>query len=432
MPTDNKYDVLVCGAGPAGISAAIAAARNGARVLLAEAGACLGGVMGNAMVGSFCDSPGGPVFDELAKRLLELGAAHWRVDPERFRPPGRLAYHSETARALAMEMVLESGAEAMLNASAARAIMDGARVVAVELAAKPGLVRVEAAVTIDCTGDADVAASAGAPFAFGDPEDGRIQVCNFRWRMGGADLERFRRDRPPDERLEAMCRDAVSQGMVRPPEFLFAQDAETFPFDRAYGGLRLNNWELRGVNPADARQTSRALAQCQLAALQLVRFCRSNLPGYENCSIERFPAALGTRESRRIEGHYTLTRGDVVGGAKFQDGIAKAWFWIDLHDPPPGLTIPYGLEYRKANQPPLPEDWYEIPYRCLLPRKTDALLVAGRCVSCDRAAQGSLRVMPTCMFMGAAAGTAAAWAASEGISPGQIDGRRLKREMLRE
>jgi succinate dehydrogenase/fumarate reductase flavoprotein subunit len=116
----------------------------------------------------------------------------------------------------------------------------------------------------------------------------------------------------------------------------------------------------------------------------------------------------------------------VLAGSKFEDGAVTAWFWIDLHDPEPGPSIPYTLEHVKANRPK-PGDWYEIPYRCQVPRDVDGLLVAGRCISCDHEAQGSLRVMPTCMYLGEAAGTAAAWAVETGIEPREVDGARLKR-----
>ncbi|MDO9542073.1 MAG: FAD-dependent oxidoreductase [Kiritimatiellia bacterium] len=426
---DLRYDVVVGGGGPAGIGAAVSAARAGARTLLVEATNCLGGMIGNVQISSFGDSPGGPVFEDLARRLLELDAAHWRINPERFRPPGRLRYHPETARAVALELVIEAGADVLLGTFAERALTKEKRVTGVVLATKSGSLPVSAKVVIDCTADADIAASVGASFEQGDPEDGRIQVCNFRWQIGGVDNDRFRRERPADERLEQLFKQAVQDGRIRPPEALFAQDAGTFPFDRQSGGLGLNAWELQGINPTDPMQTSRALAQCQLAALQIVRFCRANLPGYEKCIIERFPTSLGTRESRRIIGHYTITREDIIEGRKFFDGVVKAWFWIDFHDPPPGRTVPHGLEYVKANQPP-PGDWYEIPYRCLLPRNISGLLVAGRCISCDRAALAALRIMPTCMFLGTAAGTAAAWAARDEKLPENIEGRRLKQALL--
>lgn len=425
----QAFDVIVCGGGPAGIGAAVAAGRAGARTLLVEQTSCLGGVMGNAFVSSFCDSPGGPVFDELTSRLLELDAAQWRIDTERFRPPGRLRYHSATVQAIANEMVVNAGVEPLFCTFAESAVVRDGHVTGIVAATKTGPVPLAAGVVIDCTADGDIAAGAGVPFEQGDPTDGRIQVCNFRWRVGGIDQDAVVETALSPQELEIRFEKANRDGVIQPPDALFSQSAETFPFDRKTRRLILNNWELQGIDPTDARQVSRALSQCQRAALQIVRFCRKELPGYANCRIERLPATLGTRESRRISGRYTLTSDDVLRGAKFPDGIAKAWFWIDFHDPPPGCTIPHGLEYIKTHQPP-PDDWYEIPYRCLLPTGMENLIVAGRCISCDRSALASMRVMPTCMFIGSAAGVAASRSIQEQCPPSKLDGKSLKKQMI--
>ena len=423
-----RYDVVVCGGGPAGIGAATASGQAGARVLLVEMSARLGGAIGNVGLGNFCDSPGGPAFDALAEGLLDLDAARWRRDDRAFRPPGRLNYDSESACALATEMVADAGVDVLLCTFAESALVRDACVTGVVLAAKSGPMRVSAKVTIDATADGDIAASAGAEFLQGDPEDGRIQLCNFRWQIGGVNVERFAQERPSDAELAGLFRQANRSGAIRAPDSLFGQDATVFPFAPSEGRLRMVYWELCGIDPTDPVQTSRALVECQRAALRIVRFCREHLPGYEDCRIERLPAALGTRESRRIVGQYTLTGEDVRAGRKFPDGVVPAWFWTDLHDPPPGLTIPYGLDYIEANRPP-PGDWYEIPYRCLLPRDVDGLLMAGRCISCDRMALGSLRVMPTCMYLGTVAGTAAARAVEAKVLPSAVDGASLKRDL---
>ena len=172
------------------------------------------------------------------------------------------------------------------------------------------------------------------------------------------------------------------------------------------------------------------IAECQLIALEVVEFCRRYLPGYENCGIDRFWELLGVRESRRIVGKYTLTRDDVLAARKFDDGIAQACFFIDFHDSPPGDSIPYDIEFKRKNRPPV-GDWYEIPYRSLLPEKIGGLLVAGRCISVDRSALASMRVMPSCIYTGEAAGTAAALAVSKGILPHEVSGQEIKRRVMK-
>ena len=421
-------DVVVCGGGPAGWAAAVAAARRGVATTLVERTSWLGGMAGGARVTSFCDSPGGPLFDELLQRLIDLDAAELRVDPERFRPPGRYRFEPETCKAVMLEMALEAGVAIRFETFAFAAVTDALRVGGVRLASKAGETILTAPVVVDATADADVAASAGAACEHGDPDDGRLQHCNFRWTLAGVDWIRFRAALPVAELLTRLRR-AHREGRLSAPSAIFGLDQETFPWDGADGKLQLGNWELQHVDPSLPSQTSAALAECQLAALRWVRFARRELPGFESCRIGAFATALGTRESRRIVGRYRVTREDVLAGRKHPDAIARAWFWMDLHDPPPGRSIPYALEYVKSQQPP-PGDWYEIPYRSLLPEQVEGLLVAGRCLSCDRDALGSLRVMPTCIATGVGAGTAAALAVSAGCAPHGLDGAAVSDAVL--
>jgi len=421
VPVVGDYDVVVCGGGPAGVAAAIAAGRLGRRVLLIEMQGRLGGLI--ASVPWFCDSPGGPIFDELIERLFAVGAAHLRLDPARFYPPGRYGCEPATAAAILLEMARAAGVELLLATVAESAWLDGGAVAGALIVNKAGRSLVRARVVIDCTADADLAASAGAPFVQGDPEDGRTQHGSFRWGVEGIDRDRL----PAPEELEALCREAVAAGAIRPPDAVFGLDPECFPFSRESGALVLGGWELQRVDPTDPRQTTEALVQCQLAGLQIVRFLRDRVRGCERCRM-RSAGVLAARESRRIVGRYTVTGADVLAGAKFDDGVVPAWFFTDLHDPAPGY-VPHTLRYVQANRP-VRGDWYEIPYRCLLPLQPAGLLVAGRCISCDRLAQGSLRVMPTCFFLGQAAGTAASHAVEAGGQPHELDGTALKSELL--
>jgi len=426
VPVAGEWDVVVCGGGPAGAAAAIAAGRLGRRVLLIEMQGRLGGLISNANIGTFCDTPGGPIFDELIGRLEALGAARVLRNLERYYPPGRWRCHPGTTATVLLEMAAAANVELMMMTVAERALVEDGAVSGVLVVNKAGRSLVRARVVIDCTADADIAAGAGAPFVQGDPEDGRIQHCNFRWGVQGVQTESL----PPPEELEALCTEAVASGAIRPPDAIFGVDRDCFPFSRATGKLVLGGWELQHVDPTDPRQTTEATAQCQLAGLQIVRFLRERVPGCADCMMSS-AGIFTTRESRRIVGEYTVTGEDVLAGAKFDDGAVPAWFWLDLHDPEPGLSTPYTLEFVQENRPK-PGDWYEIPYRCQVPREVDGLLVAGRCISCDHPAQGSLRVIPTCMYLGETAGTAAAWAVEAGVEPREVDGIRLKRVLNEE
>ncbi|MEW6360163.1 MAG: FAD-dependent oxidoreductase [Planctomycetota bacterium] len=426
IPVSGAYDVVVCGGGPAGIGAAVGAAREGARTLLIEALSSVGGMATGAFVGAWMDSPGGPVFDELLKRMTDIGAAKNHYDPVRHHKPGRYTFHCETHKPVALRMVREAGADVLLCTVAEGAWVDGGRVAGVFIANKGGRALVKAKTVIDCTADGDIAASAGAEFMQGDPDDGRIQHVNFHFHIEGVDAKRYEQEKPSDADLIDLFKKALADGRLHAPRGVRRPLPDCFPFHEPEGKLCLHGWwEIEKVDPSDPQAVSDILVECQLIAFEAVQFCREHLPGYENARIGRFPTLLGTRESRRIVGRYVLTREDVLAGRKFEDGIAKACFFMDLHDSPPGVSIPFSVEHIVANRPEY-GDWYEIPYRCLVPKDVKGLLVAGRCISCDRPAQGSLRVMPTCMFTGEAAGIAGAMAAAEGFLPHEIDGRLVR------
>lgn len=428
VPVRGDHDVVVCGGGHAGIAAAVAAARLGARTLLVERLASLGGMATGAFVSAYCDSHGGPVFDELLARMDAMGLVRRHYDPERHNPPGRHGFHGEMFKALALEMVRGAGVEVLFNATVDGAFLEGGAVKGVWASCKGERIALRCRVAVDATADGDLAAAAGAEFMKGDPEDGRLQHVNFHFILEGVDTGRIKQELPEDELLR-LIRQANTQGRLSPPAGVFRPRPDTFPYHPPESVFLPANWEIEKVDASDAAQVSETLAQCQLAALQVVRFCREHLPGCEHARIGRLPEMLGTRESRRIIGEYVLTKDDVLAGRKFDDGIAKAWFFCDLHDSPPGESIPFPLEFVIANRPP-PGEWYEIPYRCLLPAEVRGLLVAGRCISSDRPAQGSLRIMPTCMFTGAAAGTAAALAVAGGIAPHELDARQVRARVM--
>ena len=426
----GEYDVVVCGAGPAGIGAAIAAARGGARTLLVERLSYVGGLGAHTRIYSWCDTQGGPIFDELEDRIGRLGKANRRFDPERhIYQRGRVTLHGETLKAVALRMIREAGADVLFGTTGTGPLMTDGTVAGVFVANKGGLFLINAPVVIDATADADIAAGAGAEFLKGDPEDGRLMHGNFMFDLGNVDGKRARRESLPEERLLERIADAHASGKLRAPRGAFRPQAENFPYHLPEHTLVLNYWELEGIDCSDPLAVSDLLVECQLIALQVVEFARGHLPGYESCEIARFWDVLGTRESRRIVGQYTVTRDDVLAARKFDDGIAQACFFIDFHDSPPGTTIPYDLEFKRANTPPS-GDWYEIPYRCLVPEKIRGLLVAGRCISADRSALASLRVMPTCMFTGEAAGAAAALAIADGVLPHELDGREVRKRIL--
>lgn len=426
VPVRGSYEVIVCGAGPAGLGAALAAGRRGARTLLVEKMGAIGGQGTHLPVNTWCDTPGGALFDELEARLAALDKVRRVFHPDRnvyYR--GRAVLERETLKLVAMEMLQEAGVEVRLGTAFVQALTEDERVTGVVLTDKNGLYALSAGVVIDCTADADVAASAGAECLTGDPSDGRIMHVNFMFEILGADREEYAANKPATDKLLAMIAEARERGELPVPPGCFRPKAETFPYVPGEDVLALNSWEIENVDCSDWEAVNALLCECQVIALQVVRFARKYLPGYENASVGRVWDVLGTRESRRLVGRATVTGEDILSARKFDDGIAQATFFIDFHDSPPGRSIPYTQDFRVSHAPPF-GDWYEIPYGCLLPERVTGLLVAGRCISVEREALASMRVMPSCMFTGEAAGTAAALAVQRGVLPHELDGRELK------
>lgn len=431
---DARYDVVVCGGGPAGIGAAVMAGKAGVRTLLIERLGHVGGMHTGAGVTNWCDTAGGPVYDDMLRRFSDVAPVAFHFKPLTFVPPGRPALDTELGKAICMEMLREAGVDVLLLTHVEGAATEGHRVTGVNVVNKAGRCRIDATVVVDASADADVAAGAGAAFDMGDALDGRLQHCNFRVWYDGIDRERYESYAPKGvpadpQPLVEKIRQAHAQGLIVPPDHLHSPQRDLFPFNRRIGGIQFSSWEFEDVDPLDPMGVSRLLGQCQIAAKQCMMFYRANLPGYEQCYIRKLPATLGIRESRRIRGRYTLTAEDVCRARKFDDAIARGWFWLDLHDSPPGRTIPYDPEYVWSHRP-AKGDWFEIPYRCLLPEEVQSLLVAGRCVSVDRVALGATRVMPTCMFLGSAAGTAAALAVKQALPPHELDARHIRAQLF--
>lgn len=422
----SSYDVIVCGAGPAGIGAAVSAARQGARTLLIDRLALPGGVHTHAGVTDWCESSGGPVFDEILTRMNELGGVRFNFNPSRMSPPGRPRLDTELFSAVALELLRGAGVDLRILTLVKEPLVDGDTVRGVVTVDKGGCHTFTSAVVIDATADADLLAGAGGRFHVGDERDGRLQHANYRVWLEGIDGERFEREKPDDDELIAMLRKAQADGRIVPPDHLFRPPAESFPYDPVSGALKLSNWEFEHIDPLDPHALHRMFMQSVTATLQFIRFARAHLPGFEQLRIRKLPQLPGVRESRRMIGQYTLTLDDVRASRKFEDGIARAWYRISLHDSPPGHTVAAQLR----SQRPANGDWYEVPYRCLVPEKIRGLLVVGRALSAEREAHGSARVMATCMFTGSAAGLAAAMAASQARLPHEIDGREVKAALM--
>ncbi len=405
-----KTDVLVCGGGCAGIAAALAAARRGAKVLLVEKAPFAGGII---------TCVGLPYFDGIANikdnRIVVRGIALELLSKSGVCKPDatHTAKHNPTiGNSFAFKLLLDrllreqrDQLTVLFNSFVCGVNASGGRIRSVLIANKDGLVNVEANTVIDCTGDADVAAWAGAPFE----QNAEVQPLTLHFRIGN--VKRV-------GNLSQNCRAALAK----------AQAAGELPFYYGPGVMFLYGDDevyIHGIrvpaNPTNAADLSRAEMQGRADAWTMFQAWKRGVPGFEQSYfIEAYPW-IGVRESRRLIGQYVLNEDDLMKARRFDDAIATGCWYLDLHPNKTVVGSANDFDPKKVQPDP-----YDIPYRSLLPQKIENLLVAGRCHSATRGAHASTRVTVTAMAMGEAAGTAAALAVAAKTTPQEISGVKVR------
>lgn len=431
IPVVRTTEVLVVGGGPAGVIAAIAAARNGAHTLLLERYGFLGGNATNSLVGAILGLHNGHkkavggIPDELFERMIQYGGAQWvswrdNIGGEQ-RPPESIlvenpkefiAFDPEILKLTALEMCEEAGVELLFHAFAFDVNTSGDEARHIIFLSKSGLQAIEAQIVIDCSGDADIAAAAGCPWEKGD-EHGNLQPMTLEFRLGGVDLQRMDRSQ-----LRKILIAGFEQGQIP----LFGGPWIGKKSTIRSGEVTVNMIRIHG----DATDVWN-ISECEITARhqvqEFIRFMQENAPGFENCYLIDTAPQIGVRETRRIQGLYQLTGQDLVHLKRFDDVVALGAHPVDIHSP---------------HTPDIRFIWfkhgvtYDIPYRSLVPVKVNNLLVAGRCFSSDREANGSGRVMGTCMAMGQAAGTAAALCVQHRIRPAEVNVKELQAQLLKD
>jgi hypothetical protein len=404
-------DVLVCGGGCAGVGAALAAARSGARTLLVEWAGFAGGIM---------TAVGLPFFDGIAdihdNRILTRGIAlELFVRMGGCAPDAtHVSRHNPTIDNVERFKLLldrlftaEDGRLRVLYHSfAADAVVQGDRIVEVVVANKGGLVSVRPRVVIDCTGDADVAYRAGAP----TEKKAELQPLTLHFRIGNVQKSPQIRER---------CREALERAHANGDLPMFYGPGVSFMFAP-------NEVYLHAIRvPADAtdpEQLTRAEMQGRADAWTMFEYWKREVPEFQDAYFISSGPFIGVRETRRITGQYILSEDDIVAGTSFDDAIATGCWYLDQH--PNRATVGSAQDTPKVQPGP-----YDIPYRSLLPRKVANLLVAGRCHSATQLAASSTRVTATAMSMGEAAGTAAAMAIAGRTTPQELDGGKVRAEL---
>jgi 2-polyprenyl-6-methoxyphenol hydroxylase-like FAD-dependent oxidoreductase len=439
----KAYDVIVAGGGIAGVTAAVASARNGTRTLIVERHNSLGGTMAAGLVGpmmTFHDQLGrqviGGLAQEVVDRLVALGASPGHILDTSGYTSTITPFDNEYLKLVAQRMVLEAGAEILFQTYITDAIVDDGSVAGIVVENKGGRQLLGARVVVDATGDADVAARAGAEYMLGRPEDHLTQPASLMFRVSGVDLARLNAHahlHPEDFRLGpegaagydaqpliAVCGfwDAMREARER-GELHVERDAVLL-FSMRPDEATINMSRVTRVSPVDPWALTRAETDAREQVFQILTFLRRYIPGMESVRLKDTGAHIGVRESRRIVGQYVLTGEDCVGARRFPDAVLRNAYPVDIHQPDGSGGTDLFLA---------PGETYTIPYRCLVPAHIGGLLAAGRCISTDHVAHASTRTSPTCMALGQAAGTAAALAVQLGVQPRNVSVDLIQRSL---
>lgn len=421
----DRFDIVVAGGGPAGLGAALAASMSGARTLLLEARSFFGGVAATSLwmpMNRLMLNGGtrGGVHQLLVDKLYSYGPCACREGKVTWTDGDGLHIHPDYLKKAVFELLEEQGCHYRLYSPVVGAVMDENRVKAAVAFSKKGRIAYEGKVFIDCTGDGDLSVYAGAATEQGREEDGAMMPVTLGFSLANVDTEKlflWYRGSAFDKDMEGILKQAEKDGYEIAPWYSF--DDTTIP-----GIVSVNNGGKKGIGTIDALDPCHA-TKAERAGINLavdfVKFARQyKLPGLEHCSLDRTGAAIGVRETRRVICDYVLTMDDVSGDHEFWDVIARRYGAVDLA----GLQEP-------GQERPQMKSGYGYPYRALLPVGVEGLLTAGRCGSYTHLALAAGKSMGNMMAIGQAAGTGAAIACEEGITPRQVDPRKIQEKLRR-
>ena len=407
---NKKYGIVVVGAGPAGIAAALECARGGVPTALIERYGCVGGGLTSMYVRPLL----GGVKNVNIGREIEQRLS----DYADFMAP------VESAKCVLNDMLHDAGVEVYLQTLVTSADVRDGKIAAIHAVNHSRELCFTADQFIDATGDGDLSAAAGCEIAYGRDGDGLVQPVSIMFTIEGiapdqhllcGHEEDYQQLSDGREYLD-LCHKACASGEL-PPSVNIVRLYST----GRIGERMVNATQMNRVNTLDPKSFFKAEYELRRQIRQIVAFLKNNIPGFEHIRVNGSCTTLGVRESRRVMGDYVLTGEDLIAGRQFDDAVVhNANFCIDIHNPDgAGQAETEGCPHRAKD--------YDIPYRCLCPRSIDNLLTAGRCISGDHRAHASYRVMRICMAMGHAAGAAALLCVRGGISTRQVPIRELQK-----
>ena len=392
VPVLAEVDVLVLGAGPAGVSAAICAAREGVNTMLVEQSGDVGGVATTGLMSHWTGNTHGGFSEELLTRTAELSG-----DETGMNGGSRQIINPESLKTRLLEMLEEAGVTLRLYSFASAPVVESDTIRGVILESKAGRQAVLARVVIDATGDGDIAARAGVPFFKGREEDGKMQPVTIMFKVAGVDTER------------AVFPGGFEENPMVPAGPIQDVGRAHLPFPAGHVLL----------------YRTRATLVCRMQMEAMIPFLQTYVPGFERCYLISSASILGVRETRHFLGEATITREDILTARVFDDwAVTRAHFNFDVHN----LTG-NGLDDTGAQKHFRQTRGYTIPYGCLVPRKIENLLLAGRDICGTHMAHSNYRVMPICANIGQAAGVAASLCVKRNVTPRVLDVKLLQKRL---
>ena len=404
----KKYDLAVVGGGFSGVAAAVSAAEEGLSVVLVEKSGALGGAMSNCLVYPFMNfwtnnpetkekeylSCG--IFEKMRERqrLLEPNAKDTKFNPEYY----KMALDS---------MCEDAGVDILFHATLYDVVVDNKKIKSIKVIAGSEKIEIEADFFIDATGDGNLFYLAGCDFALGRKSDGLCQPMTTCFRMCGVDTDKLKEERP---QIQELYKKYKEDGKIKNPReniLMFYLNSGTQD-----DIVHFNTTRIVKLDPTNPFDVSKAEIEARRQIVEMITFLKENTESFKESVLISVASDIGVRESRKLKGEHILTQEELKACTRFEDSIALGNYDIDIHNPSGSGTSHY---YFKDGE------YYTIPYRSLLPKEIDNMLVAGRCISATHEAQASIRIMPICACLGEAAGTAAAVAKRTGTTTHCVD-----------
>lgn len=411
--TEMYADILVLGSGPSGFAAAYTAAKNGAKVVLVEQSGDVGGISTSGLMSHWTGNCNSPLYHEILRRSAEKNEGEFQdkivdlIDPEKL-------------KTLYLEMLDEVNCRLLLYTFAEDAICDGDRVLGATVVNKSGKISIYAKVTIDATGDGDIASRAGAEFILGRESDNKMQPATLMFKVGGVDYSR------------AAFLGAFESTYETPKGELQALAKQHIPYPAGHiltykttlpGIVTCNMTNAVDIDGTNASDLTKATLICRKQMEDIVKYLREFVPGYEKCFVVSSASLIGIRETRHFKGKYTLTEEDILEAKVFDDYVVKdACFNFDVHN-----ITGSGLDKTGVQKNFTQKKGYTIPYRCLIPEKKENLLLCGRNISGTHIAHSNFRAMPICLGIGEAAGAAAAISSLQNFSLNKVSAAEIRK-----